>query len=99
MPRIVIEVPSEFKSLAEAMKDLIDEVSRRCAAMGAGGRACDYGEVERRVGELASAVERASHEAMLGSLDVDAPRVLIAGKQLLHGRAVAGPEAFLGPRC
>jgi hypothetical protein len=90
VPRIVIEVPSEFKGLAAAFQELVDSVWRTRASVERGGRACDYGEVERRIGSLAAGLERASHEAMLGALDVNVPRVSIEGKPYRQVERCAG---------
>ncbi len=59
----------------EALTEHVVEVAGR----GADGKAVDYARVERKVGELTAAVERAAHQAILRSLDIDAPTILIAG--------------------
>lgn len=81
MTRIVVEVPSEFKSLADAVHRLVEDVARTRIALSSSGRAWEYADVEHRVAALAAEVERSCHEAMLAALDIDAPRVLIAGKE------------------
>lgn len=80
MDRIVIEVPAEHKDLADAVRRLIARVTVQ-VKRGPGGKAIDYGKVEREVGEDAAAIERAAHRSVLAALDVDAPKVTIGGER------------------
>ena len=79
MIRIVIEVPDEHKEFAAAVSALVDRVTS-VASRGADGKAVDYARIEREVGELTAAAERTAHQAILRSLDLDAPHVRIDGE-------------------
>ena len=76
---IAISIPDRGQPLAEAMEQLI-ACTERAMQRARGGRAVDYARVERDVGDGAAAVERAAHESILASLDVDAPTVMIDGR-------------------
>jgi hypothetical protein len=73
---IVIEVPAGNKALAAAISALADQVAH-LVGHGAGGKAIDYAQVERSVGEGVVAIECAAHQAILSSLDVAAPCIWI----------------------
>jgi hypothetical protein len=77
--RIVIEVPDEHKELVTAVKTLVESVGETAGRAAVGGKAVDYAEVERTIGEGTAAIERAAHQAILRSLDIDAPKVTIDG--------------------
>lgn len=97
MARIVIEVPDEYKELAAAIEAVAEHVTQ-VVGRGSDGKAVDYARVERSVGELAAAVERAAHQAILRSLDLDAPRVRIDGATWTRvGRYEATFYTLAGP--
>jgi hypothetical protein len=75
---MLIEVPDELKSVGEAFEEFLGEL-RRTRTMGSDGRSLDYVDVEHRLADKAAAIERAGHEDVLRSLDVDSPRVRIRG--------------------
>jgi hypothetical protein len=77
---IMISIPDDCKSLADAVEQLVTRVER-AQRRADGGRAVDYAQIEREIGERTAAIERAAHQSVLTSLDVDAPAVLIAGRQ------------------
>jgi len=79
MGRMVIEVPEELTELGKAMAEQLAEVQRTMARQG-GGKAVDYALVEQAVGEAAGRTEREAHRAILQSLDIDVPAVVI-GKE------------------
>src|SRR4029077_7672348 len=79
MGRMVIEVPEELTELGKAMAEQLAEVQRTLARQG-GGKAVDYALVEQAVAEAAGRTEREAHRAILQSLDIDVPAVVI-GKQ------------------
>jgi hypothetical protein len=88
---IMIAIPDDCKSLARAIEDLVattDQAIRRAR----GGRAVDYAQVEREVGDGVAAIERATHARILASLDVDAPTVTIDGQ--LHTRVFRGEGRY-----
>lgn len=80
---IMIAIPDECKPLADAIERLV-ACTERAVGRTVGGRAIDYAQVERDVGERTADVERAAHQRILGALDVDAPTVVIDGR--LHTR-------------
>jgi hypothetical protein len=77
--RIVIEVSDENKELVAAMEALAAHVAKVASGVAVGGKAIDYARVERTIGEKTAAIERAAHQAILRSLDIDAPKVVIEG--------------------
>ena len=79
MGRMVIEVPEELTELGKAMAEQLAEVQRTMARQG-GGKAVDYALVEQAVCEAAGRTEREAHRAILQSLDIDVPAVVI-GKE------------------
>lgn len=76
---IIITIPDNCKPLADAIERVIAGMER-ALRRAEGGRALDYGQVEREVGERVAAVERAVHQRLLAALDVDAPTVVIDGR-------------------
>ena len=76
---MVIEVPEELRELGKAMAEQLAEVQRTLARQG-GGKAVDYALVEQAMWEAAGRTEREAHRAILQSLDVDVPAVVI-GKE------------------
>lgn len=80
---ILISIPDDCKSLADAVTELVGGVER-ARRRAHGGRAVDYAQIERELGERTAAVERAAHQSILAALDIDAPTVVIDGR--LHTR-------------
>ena len=64
MAKLVIEIPEELTDLGEALAAMVARVQGTVTGMG-GGKAVDYGRVERAVAEEAGGIERAAHRAML----------------------------------
>jgi hypothetical protein len=81
--RIVIELPDQHKEFGVALKNAADRVVELAANSG-GGKSIDYARVERDVGEVAAAVERAAHQGLLAGLDVNAEKIVI--DRALHTR-------------
>jgi hypothetical protein len=79
MGKMVIEVPEELVELGKAMAEQLAEVQRTMERQG-GGKAVDYALVEKAVSEAAGRTEREMHRAILESLDIDVPAVVI-GKE------------------
>jgi hypothetical protein len=95
--QIVIAVPEQLKSLVAPVRDLIAAVESRVRA-GRGGEAMDYAAVEQEIGEKAASLERASHECVLGGLEVDAARVEIRGEEYVRvGHANGTYYTMTGP--
>ena len=78
MPKRVIEIPDELNELGDVVEAIVANVLRTVARTG-GGKAVDYAQVETAVSEDAAGVERATHRAILQSLDIDVPAVIIGG--------------------
>lgn len=78
MPKMVIEVPEELGEVGEAMAATLASLQRTLARTG-GGKAVDYAKVEGAMSQEAGRIERASHRAILQSLDIDVPTVVIGG--------------------
>jgi hypothetical protein len=78
MPKMVIEIPEELRGLGEAFAGMVARVQGTVASTG-GGKAVDYAMVETAVSEEAGGIERAAHRAILQSLDIDVPTVVIGG--------------------
>lgn len=97
MASIVIEVPEELKSMANAIQEVV-RVASRCLRDLGSSKAADYAAVERTMAEGVAAVERASHEALLGALDVDHARVIIGGRRFTRvGHSEATYYTMAGP--
>jgi hypothetical protein len=95
--RIVIEIPDEHKELAAALAAIAEHVTK-VLGRGADGKSLDYACVERDLGARTAAVERAAHQAILRSLDLDAPRVRVAGATWTQvGRYDATYYTLAGP--
>ena len=77
---IMISIPDDCKSLADAVQQLVTSVDR-AHRRADGGRAVDYAPIERDIGERVAAIERAAHQSILTNLDVDAPAVMIDGRR------------------
>jgi hypothetical protein len=75
---MVIEVPAELKALGDAMVEALGAVTKARAGT-KGGKAVGYGAVEMAMGEAVARIERAGHQFVLQSPDVDHPAVMISG--------------------
>jgi hypothetical protein len=78
MPKMVIEVPDELVEVGKAMAEQLANLQRRMGGLG-GGKAVDYAGIEEAIAEKAAQSERASHRAILQSMDIDVPAVMIGG--------------------
>lgn len=78
MAKLVIEVPDELREVGEAMASHLASLQRTLARTG-GGKALDYGAVERAMAEDAGKTELAAHRTILQALDIDVPTVVIGG--------------------
>src|SRR5207244_154183 len=78
MPKMVIEVPDQFVEVGKAMAEHLAMLQRTVDRLG-GGKAVDYAAVEAAIAEGASRTELAAHGAILKSLDMDVPAVVIGG--------------------
>ena len=76
---IMIALPDDRKPLVDAVERLV-ACSQRAMRRATGGRALEYAQIEREVGERTAEVERATHQRILAALDVDAPTVVIDGR-------------------
>ena len=65
---VLISIFDDCKPLADAIHHLLASVER-AQRRADGGRAVDYAQVERELGERAAAVERAAHQRLLAGLD------------------------------
>jgi len=86
---IVIEIPDDCKPLAEAIRRVV-ACAERAMHRATGGRAVDYAAIEREISERAAEVERAVHQRVLTALDVDAPLVVIDGREHTRVHRVEG---------
>jgi hypothetical protein len=80
---IVIEIPEECNALVMPLRKLVARVAKT-VRQSDNGRARDYAAFEIKVADDGAAIERAAHQAVLQSLDVDAPVVIIEGR--LHSQ-------------
>jgi len=78
MAKRVIEIPDELSALGDAFESILADV-RGTVARTSGGKAVDYEEVETAISADAGRVERAAHQAILQSLDIEAAAVIIGG--------------------
>jgi len=78
MAKMVIEVPEQFVDVGKAMAEQLAMLQRTADRL-IGGKAVDYAAVETAIAEGACKTELAAHGAMLKSLDIDVPAVVIGG--------------------
>src|SRR2546421_11298796 len=78
MHKLVIEVAEQFVEVGKAMAEHLAMLQRTVDRLG-GGKAVDYAAVEAAIAEGASRTELAAHRAILKSLDMDVPAVVIGG--------------------
>jgi len=83
MVRIVIELPDQLKDFGVALQNAAEHMVQ-LAANNSSGKSMDYAKIEREVGDLTAAVERAGHQGLLAGLDLNAEKVVIDGA--LHTR-------------
>ena len=96
MPKMVIEVPEEFTEVGKAMAEHLGVLQRTKSRLG-GGKAVDYAEVEQALSESAGRTELAGHRAILESLDIDVPAVMIGGVRYTRvGRCEAPYHTMAG---
>jgi len=90
MPKMVIEVPEEFTEVGKAMAEHLAALQRTVSRLG-GGKAVDYAEIEQAMAESAGRTELAGHRAILQSLDIDVPAVMIGGVRYTRWDGVRRP--------
>src|SRR6266849_5762811 len=96
MPKMVIEVPEEFTEVGKAMAEHLAALQRTVSRLG-GGKAVDYAEIEQAMAESAGRTELAGHRAILQSLDIDVPAVIIGGVRYTRvGRCEAPYHTMVG---
>jgi hypothetical protein len=96
MPKMVIEVPEEFTEVGKAMAEHLAALQRTVSRLG-GGKAVDYAEIEQAMAESAGRTELAGHRAILQSLDIDVPAVMIGGLRYTRvGRCEAPYHTMAG---
>ncbi|MGA9208438.1 MAG: hypothetical protein WB347_11600 [Terriglobales bacterium] len=96
MPKMVIEVPEEFAEVGKAMAAYLAALQRTVSRLG-GGKAVDYAEIEQAMAESAGRTELAGHRAILQSLDIDLPAVIIGGLRYTRvGRCEAPYHTMVG---
>src|SRR5947208_9915936 len=96
MPKMVIEVPEQFAEVGKAMAEHLAMLQRTVDRLG-GGKAVDYAAVEAAIAEGASRTELAAHRAILKSLDVDVPAVVIGGARYTRvGRCEGAYHTMVG---
>ena len=83
MIEMVLQIPERFKGLMESVQSLI-HTSGQLLDQLCQGKGVDYAAVETSVAQQASAIERATHQALLSALDIDAPWIQVAG--VVHAR-------------
>ena len=92
----VVRVPEELKDLADAFEAVLSDVRGTVARTG-GGKAVNYAEVEEAVSAGAARVERTAHQAILQSLDIDVPAVIIGGVRYVRvGRCPGSYHSMAG---
>ena len=96
MPKMVIEVPEEFAEVGKAMAEHLAALQRTVSRLG-GGKAVDYAEIEQAMSESAGRTEMAGHRAILQSLDIDVPAVMIGGVRYTRvGRCEGAYHTMVG---
>ena len=86
MPKMTIEVPEQFEEVGKVMAEHLAMLQRTADRLG-GGKAVNYAAVEAEIARGASKTELAAHRAILQSLDIDVPAVVVtAGIKQQHFR-------------
>src|ERR1019366_310195 len=86
----------EFTEVGKAMAEHLAALQRTVARLG-GGKAVDYAEIERAMAESAGRTELAGLRAILQSLDMDVPAVIIGGVRYTRvGRCEAPYHTMVG---
>lgn len=94
---IRVEVPEGLEGLARAFEELVKNVQKE-QKKAPGGRAVDYAKIECSIAENSAEIERAAHQGVLQSLDVDQPAVLIGGTKYNRvGRYASKYYTLAGP--
>lgn len=78
MAKMVIEIPEELRGFGEAVVAALATIQGTVARTG-GGKAIDYAEVEEAISKDVGGIEGNAHRAILQSLDIDVPTVVIGG--------------------
>ncbi len=96
MPKIVIEVPDELAEVGKAMAEHLASLQRTITRFG-GGKAVDYAALEEAIAEGGGKTELAAHRAVLQSLDIDLPAVMIGGVRYTRvGRCEGAYHTMVG---
>jgi hypothetical protein len=96
MSKMVIEVPDQFLEVGKSMAEHLAMLQRTVDRLG-GGKAVDYAAVEAAIAEGASRTELAAHGAILKSLDIDVPAVVIGGVRYTRvGRCEGAYHTLIG---
>jgi hypothetical protein len=95
--QMVIEIPDELKGVGEAVRAMVQQVEATWRST-RGSRAVEYAGIEQQLAAGATAIERASHQAVLQGLDIDQARVVIEGQEYHRvGRYEADYYTMAGP--
>jgi len=78
MAKIVLDVPEEFKGLVDSWREQLESVKATVERTD-GGKAVDYGQIEREASEICRKSEREVHRAIVSALDIDVPTIVIGG--------------------
>src|ERR1035441_5960779 len=95
MPKMLIEVPEEFAEVGKAMAEHLAALQRTVARL-VGGKAVDYAEIEQTMAERSGRTELAAHRAILQSLDIDVPAVIIGGLRYTRVGRCESPYHTMG---
>ena len=78
MAKIVLDVPEQFMGLVETWRETLESMTATLDRTG-GGKAVDYAAIERETADKCRRSEREAHRAILGTLDIDVPTIVIGG--------------------
>jgi hypothetical protein len=76
---------AELKPVGEAMVSFLSSL-RNTTASATDGRSMDYAATERLLAERSAAIGRNARRCILGSLDIDRPKVVHPRRVVLAGR-------------
>lgn len=91
MIEMVLQIPEQFKGLIHSVQSLIDTSSRILDQLSQ-GQSIHYATIETSVGQQAAALERATHQALLEGLDIDAPWIQVG--DVVHARVGRYPGTY-----
>jgi hypothetical protein len=88
---IVLQIPERLKGLIQSIQSAIQTSSQLVDQFSQGDR-IDYASIETLIAQQAAGIERATHQALLEALDIDAPLIKVG--DVVHTRVGRYPGTY-----